>query len=61
MKAIIAHLIDFILHVVYNKPNIEKSPGESRYAMLFVTKEKKKKFIETKLLLLDEQSLHMKI
>ena len=39
----------------------EKSPMESRYAMLFVTKGKKKKFVETKLLPPEEVSLHMKI
>ena len=37
------------------------SPGEIRYAMLLVTKGKKKKFVKTKLLPPDEQSLHMKI
>ena len=44
-----AQVIGFILHVVYNKPKRKKSPGESGYAMLFVTKGKKKKFFETKL------------
>ena len=60
-KAIIAQVIDFILHVVYNKPKRESSPMERRYAMLLVTKGKKKNFIETKLFLPDEQLLHMKI
>ena len=60
-KAIIAQVIDFILHVVYNKPKGEKSPGKRSYAMLFVTKGKKKKLIETKILPPNEQSLHMKI
>ena len=60
-RAFIAQATDFILHVVYNRPMREKSPGESRYAMLFVTKIKKKKFVETKFLSSNEQSLHMKI
>ena len=34
---------------------------ENRYTMLFVTKGKKKKFVENKFLPQDEQSLHMKI
>ena len=60
-RAIIAQVIDFILHVVYKRPKKEKSPDKSRYAMLFFTKGKKKKLVETKLLPADEQSLHMKI
>ena len=44
-----------VIHLVYNKTKREKSPGGSRYAMLFVTKWKKKKFAETKL------SVHMKM
>ena len=60
-NAITAQVIHFVLHVVYNETKREKSPGESRYAILFVTKWKKKKFAETKLFLLDEQSLHMKM
>ena len=57
-KADIAEVIDFILHVVYNRPKREKSPGENRYTML--KGKKKKKFVETKLLPPGEQSLHMK-
>ena len=42
-KAIIAKVIDFILHVVFNRPKREKPYGESRYSVLFATKRKKKK------------------
>ena len=33
----------FVLHVICNRPKQEKSPGDSRYAMLYVGKGKKKK------------------
>ena len=26
----------FVLHVIYNRPKQEKSPGDSRYAMVYV-------------------------
>ena len=32
---------DFVLHVRYNRPSNEKTPGDSRYAMLFVKKRKR--------------------
>ena len=32
----------FVLHAIYNRPKREKSPGDSRYAMLYVGKDKKK-------------------
>ena len=57
----VAQIIDFALHIVYNRPKWEKTPGESRYAMLFVIKEKKKVFVQTKQLPPDERSLCMKI
>ena len=60
-KAIISQVVDFILHAIYNKPKREKSFRECRYPMLFVEKGKKKKIVETKLLQLDEQLLHIKI
>ena len=31
----------FVLHVIYNHPKWEKSPGVSRYAMLYLEKTKK--------------------
>ena len=46
-KAIIAQVIDFILHVVYNKRNRKRSPGESRNPMSFAKKGKKTKFSKT--------------
>ena len=33
----------FVLHAIYNRPKREKSPGDSRYAMLYVGKSRKKK------------------
>ena len=38
----VAQIIDFVLCIVYNRPKRKKTPGESRYAMLFVKKGKKK-------------------
>ena len=53
---------EFILRVIYNRPMKEKTPGQSRYAMLFVKKKgKKKKFADTKRLPPDVSSLEMKI
>ena len=53
---------DFVLRVVYNRPNIEKTLGESRYAMLLVKNKKGgKKFTDTKRLPPDASSLKMKI
>ena len=54
-------IIDFVLHIVYNRPKREKTPGESRFAMLLVKKGKKKVFVQTKQLLPDKRSLRMKI
>ena len=57
----IAQIINLVLHIVYNRPKREKTPGESRYAMLFVKKGKNKVFVETKQLPSDERPLRMKI
>ena len=57
----VAQIIDFVLLIVYNRPKREKTPGESRYAMLFVKKGKKKVFFQTKQQPPDERSLRMKI
>ena len=57
----VAQIIAFVLHIVCNRPKREKTPGESRYAMLFVKKGKKKVFVQTKQLSPDERSLRMKI
>ena len=57
----VAQIIDFVLHIVYNRPKKQKKPGESRYVMLFVKKGKKKVFVQTKQLPPDERSLRIKI
>ena len=49
------------MHIVYDKPKREKTPGESRYAMLFVKKGKQKVFVQTKQVPPDERSLYIKI
>ena len=59
-KVNLSDVIDFVLHTVYNRPKREKTPGESRYAMLFVKKGKKNVFVQTKQLPPDEKSLKMK-
>jgi hypothetical protein len=48
---------DFVLHVIYNRPKKEKTPGDSRYAMLFSGKGKKRKFTPLKRLPPDRKSL----
>ena len=60
-QANINDVMDFILHATYNRPKREKTPEDSRYAMLFVGKGKKKKFASTKSLPPDQKSLDMKI
>ena len=44
----VAQIIDFVLHIVYNRPKRDKTSRESRYAMLFVKKGKKKVVVQTK-------------
>ena len=51
-------VVEFILRVIYNRPRTETTPGDSRYAMLFV---KKRKFSDNNRLTPDESSLKMKI
>ena len=51
--------IDFILRTVYNRPSNEKTPKDSRQAMLFSGKDKSRKFRST--LPPDHRSLLMKI
>ena len=60
-SANIKEVTDFILHTVYNRPKREKTPGDSRYAMLFVGKGNKKRFASTKSLPPDQKSLEKKI
>ena len=38
----ISEVTNFVLHVVYNRPLEEKTPGESRYNMLMKKKKKTK-------------------
>ena len=57
----VAQSIDFVLLIVFEKPEREKTPGESRSAMLFIKKGKKKVFVQRKLLPPDKNSLRMKI
>ena len=57
----VAKIIDFVLYIVYDRPKRKKTPGESRYAILFVRKGKKKVFLQAKQLPPDERSLCMKI
>ena len=53
---------EFILRVIYNRPRTETTPGDSRYAMLFVKKKgKKRKFSDTNQLPPYESSLKIKI
>ena len=55
-------VVDYILHVVYGRKRSERTPGESRYAMLFVkSKGKRKRFTDTRRIVPDESSLKMKI
>ena len=44
----VAQIIDFVLHIVYNRPKRDKTYCESRYAMLFVKKGRKKVVVQTK-------------
>ena len=63
-NAIVSEVIDFAIHIIYNRPNHERTPGDSRYAMLFVKIVKrgnKKVFASTKTLIPDVDSLTMKI
>ena len=34
----IAQIVDIVVHIVCNRPKREKTPGESRYALLFIKK-----------------------
>ena len=57
----VAKIIDFVLYIVYDRPKRKKTPCESRYAILFGRKGKKKVFFQTKQLPPDARSLCMKI
>ena len=60
-NAIVSEVIDFVIHIIYNRQNHERTPGDSRYAMLFVKRRNKKVFASTKTVILDMDSLTMKI
>ena len=60
-NADIKDVTDFTLQIIYNKPRKEKSPTDSRYAMIYVGKGSKKKFVSTKQIPPDTQSLLQKI
>ena len=51
----------FILHTIYNRPQKELSPGESRYNMLLTRKKSSKTFPSSKAIPPDQKSLNMKI
>ena len=55
-------VIDFIIHIVYNRPKPEKTAAQCRYGIAIKTsKIRKKKFNDTKRILPDESTLKMKI
>ena len=58
-------VIDFVLHSVYSRPKTEKTPGDSRYVMLFPKekseRKKRKRLTDTRRIPPDEASLTMKI
>ena len=60
-NAIVSEVIDFVIHIIYNLLNHERTPADSRYAMLFVKRGNKKVFASTKTLIPDVDSLTMKI
>ena len=60
-NAIVSEVVDFVIHIIYNLPNHERLPGDSRYAMLFVKRGNKKVFASFKTLIPDVDSLTMKI
>ena len=56
-------IVDFILHIIYNRPLKEKTPGESRHSMLLTAKKTKngKKYPSSRAIVPDVKSLKMKI
>ena len=49
-NANIGEVIEFVLQVIYNRPNSEKTLGDVQYIMLFTKSKDKKKFASTKCL-----------
>ena len=60
-NANIGEVIEFVLQVIYNRPNSEKTLGDVQYIMLFTKSKDKKKFASIKCLPPDEISLALKI
>ena len=60
-NANVEDVISFIIHIIYNRPLRERTPGDARYAMLFVKQGSKKKFASTKSLPPDYKSLVQKV
>ena len=58
-------ITDFILHIIYNRPLHEKTPGESRHQMLLKarkrSKDDRKRYPSSKAIPPDQSSLKMKI
>ena len=61
----IQDITDFILHIIYNRPLHEKTPGESRHQMLLTarkrSKDERKRYPSSKAIPPDQNSLKMKI
>ena len=49
-------IIDFVIHVIYNRPKKEKNLIDSQYAMIYVGKGKNRKFTSAKKIPADEKS-----
>ena len=60
-NANIGEVIEFVLQVIYNRPNSENTLGDVRYSMLFTKSKDKKKFASTKCLPPGEISSALKI
>ena len=58
----VPEVIDFIIHIIYNRPKSEKTAAQSRYATAIKTsKIGKKTFNDTRQIQPDESTLKMKI
>ena len=60
-NANIGEVIEFVLQVIYNRPNSENTLGDVRYSMLFTKSKDKKKLASTKCLPPGEISSALKI
>ena len=57
----VPHVIDFINHIVYNRPKSEKTAAQSSYATAIKTSKMGKKFNDTRRIPPTESALKMKI